>query len=113
MQHSSSVQICFQCAYACQAEMTNCTKATLVSIPAVPNSQFVLKLLTSNCIPKCTASNVRNSELLAWFKMGGIYKGNHMSEDFFVILYLPLEYCHTSISDPSYNYKGKSKTQGK
>jgi len=28
---------------------------------------------------------------------------------FFGIPYLPLEYCHTSISDPSYNYKGKNK----
>lgn len=84
MQHNSSVQICFQCAYVCQPEIANyrCEKAVLAfqqfQIPAVPNSQFVLKLLISNCIAKYRTSNVRNSEFLPLFKMEWIYKENHI-----------------------------------
>lgn len=80
MQHNSSVQICFQCAYVSQPEITNyrCEKAALDSIPAVPNSQFVLKLLISNCIAKYKTSNVRNSEFLPLFKMEWMYKKNHI-----------------------------------
>lgn len=65
MQHNSLVQICFQYAYTSQLKITNyrCAKAALDSIPAVPNNQFVLKLLTSNFIAKYRTSNVRNSEV--------------------------------------------------